>query len=246
MLRNFENYEEHQITRLIESIQGRKALLLTTSNRWSKSGDTPKSTQIAQRIASETGAALLDVSSMKIDLCEGNVSNTKGNSCGLKDSALKDKEKNPSGYHRCWASYNNPDDELWKISKELFESEVVIFFVSVRWGQANSVYQKLIERLNWLENRWTTLGENNIISQISAGIVLIGHNWNGSSVITTQKQVLKFYGFQVPEELSFQWQWTKDSADESAEGYIQDPKDFSNDFGLQPVFVKEEYSRWFK
>jgi multimeric flavodoxin WrbA len=231
---------------LIESIGSKKALLLTTSNRWSGHKDTPKSTQIAEEVARRTGATLLDVSSLHIEICEGNVSNKTGNSCGLKESSLKDREKNPLGYHRCWASYNNPDDELWKISKELFQSEVVIFFVSVRWGQTNSVYQKLIERLNWLENRWTTLEEDNIISHIQAGIVLIGHNWNGRAVLSTQKQVLRFYGFQVPEELSFQWQWTQDSLDETAEGYIDDPKDFSEDFGLEPQFVKEEYSNWFK
>jgi hypothetical protein len=46
-------------------------------------------------------------------------------SVGLKKLYLKDKEKNPSGYHRCWASIHNEDDELWKISKELFESDCV-------------------------------------------------------------------------------------------------------------------------
>ena len=56
----------------------------------------------------------------KIFPCEGNVSRADGNSCGLLKAALKDKKKNPSGHHRCWVNINEPSDELWKISKELF------------------------------------------------------------------------------------------------------------------------------
>jgi hypothetical protein len=112
----------------------------------------------------------------------------------LKDyGLLKDKDKNPSGFHRCWASINNKDDELWKISKPLFESDVVIFFGSVRWGQTNSFYQKLIERLTWIENRRTTLGEGNIVEKIDAGIILLGQNWNGRRVLNDQKEVFKFF-----------------------------------------------------
>jgi hypothetical protein len=109
---------------------------------------------------------LIDVPELKIFPCEGNISRKDGNSCGLLKSKLKDKDKNPSGEHRCWASLNNKTDELWKISKELFESDVVIFFSSVRWGQANMYYQNLIERLSWIENRHTTLGESNIVKDI--------------------------------------------------------------------------------
>ena len=183
---------------------------------------------MAQYLKSELGdkITILDASKLKIYNCEGNVSTKDGNKCGLKDSVLKDKKKNPSGYHRCWASLNNEDDELWKISKELFESDAVMFFVSVRWGQTNAFYQKLIERLDWIENRHTTLGENNVIKDIDAGIVAVGQNWNGENVIETQKQVYKFYGFNVPKELSWNWQYTGNANDESQKSYKNSTKEF--------------------
>jgi len=115
---------------------------------------------------------------------------------------------------------------LWKISKELFESEVVMFFVSVRWGQTNAYYQKLIERLNWIENRHTTLSENNIVKDIDAGIILVGQNWNGENVVKTQKEVYKYFGFNVPKELSWNWQYTSNSNDESKRSYKLAPKEF--------------------
>jgi multimeric flavodoxin WrbA len=211
-----------------------KVLLLTTSNRWEGDKEQPKSTQLAEFVKKEVGnnAEVIDVSKLTIHCCEGNVSRMDGNNCGVKDAALKDKEKNPSGNHRCWASINNKDDELWKVSKPLFEADAVVFFVSVRWGQANSVYQKLIERLNWIENRHTTLEEDNIIEGKDAGIVVIGQNWNGTAVLDTQKKVLDFYGFTVPDELSFNWQYTDDALDETQESYKKAPEAFEKSFDI--------------
>ena len=228
----------------------KKVLFLTTSNRWDKSEEIPKSTLLArelkEKLKDTTEVTILDIPKMKIFPCEGNVSGLKGNNCGDKGSLLKDSEKNPTGYHRCWASINNQDDELWKVSKELFESEAVVFFISVRWGQANAFYQKLIERLNWIENIHTTLEEENFISNIEAGCVIIGQNWNGENVMETQKQVYEFYGFQVPDELSLYWQYTQDILDETQESYKDAPKAFSEEFEISITKLKESLSSAFK
>lgn len=203
-----------------------KVLLITTSNRVKESSkdgqDRPKSTRIAEVIQRSLGAhrcTLVDISKLKIYNCEGNVSSKDGNNCGVRASKLEDKEKNPSGNLRCWASYNNPDDELWKVVTPLLESHVVVFLGSIRWGQANAYYQKLIERLDWIENRWTTLGERNIVKDIESGFIFIGQNWNGANVVKTQKQVHEFYGFKPVDELYFNWQFTDDIEDESKDSY---------------------------
>jgi multimeric flavodoxin WrbA len=203
-----------------------KVLLLTTSNRGdlsSKDGsDSPKSTRIAEVVQRTLGGdkcTLIDVSKLKIYSCEGNVSSKDGNTCGVKSSALKNSKKNPTGDLRCWASYNNPDDELWKIVTPLLESEVVVFMGSIRWGQTNAIYQKLIERLNWIENRHTTLGEKNIVKNIESGFIFIGQNWNGSQVVKVQKKVHEFYGFIPADALYFNWQYTQDILDESKASY---------------------------
>ena len=213
----------------------KKVLLITTSNRVKESSkdgqDKPKSTRIAEVIQRSLGAhkcTLVDISKLKIYHCEGNVSSKDGNNCGVRDSKLQDKEKNPSGNLRCWASYNNEDDELWKVVTPLLESDAVVFMGSVRWGQANAYYQKLIERLDWIENRWATLGERNIVKDIESGFIFIGHNWNVHNVVKTQKQVHKFYGFQPSDLLYFGWQFTEDSEDESKEGYKEDVHSLDN------------------
>jgi hypothetical protein len=212
-----------------------KVLLITTSNRAKESSkdgtDKPKSTRIAEVVQRSLGAhkcTLVDVSKLKIYNCEGNVSSKDGNNCGVRDSKLQDKEKNPSGNLRCWASYNNPDDELWKVVTPLLEADAVVFFGSVRWGQANAYYQKLIERLDWIENRWATLGERNIVKDIESGFIFIGHNWNVNNVVKTQKQVHQFYGFTPVDPLYFGWQFTEDVNDESKEGYREDVHSLDN------------------
>jgi multimeric flavodoxin WrbA len=200
-----------------------KVLLLTTSNRWSgHKDDIAKSTQLAIKIQELLGkekVTLIDTTKLNIFPCEGNVSSKWGNHCGTKDSSLKDKEKNPTGQHRCWASINNKNDELWKISKELFESDIVLFFASVRWGQANGFYQKLIERLTWIENRHSTLGESNIVKDIDSGFIATGQNWNGKDVTQTQKEVLQFFGFKTPDQLFWNWQFTDNALDETKSSY---------------------------
>lgn len=211
-----------------------KVLLLSCSNRynWDDSSiDIPKSKMIAMYLHSQlvNNSVLIDVPELNIFPCEGNVSRKDGNSCGVLKAALKDKDKNPSGNHRCWASYNNPKDELWKISKELFESDTVLFFSSIRWGQTNMYYQKLIERLTWIENRHTTLGESNLIKDVQSGFICVGQNWNGEVVSETQKAVHKFYGFKPNNDLYWNWQYTKNVNDETQKSYKASHKKFIED-----------------
>jgi multimeric flavodoxin WrbA len=212
----------------------KKVLLLSCSNRynWDNNAiDVPKSKMIAMYLHSQltNNSVLIDVPELNIFPCEGNVSRAGGNSCGVLKAALKDKDKNPSGHHRCWTSFNNPKDELWKISKELFESDAVIFFSSIRWGQTNMYYQKLIERLTWIENRYTTLGESNLIKDIESGYICVGQNWNGQVVGETQKEVHKFYGFKPNNDLYWNWQYTKNVNDETQKSYKASHKKFIQD-----------------
>lgn len=216
-----------------------KILFLTTSNRgeWAEKElkEQPKSTRLAMAIQSYLGndkVTLIEVPDLKIYTCEANVSHMGGNQCGLKKASLKDDEKNPTGHHRCWRNINNPDDELWKITKVLFESDTVLFFGSIRWGQMNAIYQNLIERLTWLENRHSTLGESNLLKDISSGIIAVGQNWNGKDVVDIQKNVLTFFGFDVKKELSWNWQYTEDPKDESKESYKKSGKEFLKTFEL--------------
>jgi multimeric flavodoxin WrbA len=215
----------------------KKVLLLTCSNRGEEVSKTqlPKSSILARVIHNNLdNSTIIDVTKLKIYPCEGNVSRMEGNVCGIKEALLDDPEKNPSGYHRCWASVHNPDDELWKISKELFESDCVVFFASVRWGQANMFYQKLIERLNWINNRFIPYGEENIIKDISSGFIIIGQHKYGDDITELQYNNHKYYGFDVNKELY--WNWNAEDIefdDETLQGYLDSYPEFFDEFKIK-------------
>jgi hypothetical protein len=204
-----------------------KILFLTTSNRWEGQNEIPKSSLLAYKMQEELGnnsVTIIDVSKLKIYECEGNVSGRTGNNCGVKEALLKNGN-DKTGELRCWASYNHPDDELWKVTNELLLSDAVVIFGSIRWGKLNAVYAKLMERLTWIEN-------------IDIGVVSVGHNWNGEEAIKLEKKVMEFYGFKTPYELFWSYQWTKEAEDESLSGYKRDGKDFDDEFDFIRI-VKE-------
>jgi len=223
-----------------------KVLLLATSNRFDMhDGDVPKSTLLARIVekALEGKAELIEVPKLNIYNCEGNVSTKNGNNCGVLKAALQDKEKNPTGELRCWASFNNADDELYKIANPLFESDAVVFFGSIRWGTANAYYQKLIERLTWLENRHTTLQEENLLEGKDAGFIFTGQNWNGAEAVTLQKQVHEFFGFSTPQELYWNWQYTRDEKDETQASYKKSYSVFTKEFKIADKLPTSEIRR---
>ena len=240
-----------KLYKYLKGKKGKKILFLTTSNRWSGDKELPKSSIIADEIIKKIGSdkiELINVSKLKIFPCEGNVSTKRGNTCGLKDAKLDDKEKNPTGHIRCWAALNNKSDEMYKVANAILEADIVIFFGSIRWGKMNAVYAELVERLTWLENRHSTLGESNLLKDKEVGIIAVGHNWNGEEAVKLEKQVLGFFGFKTPDVLSFNWQWTKDKLDESKKGYLEEFGDFLKDFdfveSLQESILK--FRNWIK
>jgi multimeric flavodoxin WrbA len=211
--------------------KNKKIVFLTTSTRWEGETDLPKSSMIADELATRlNNCQVINVSKLKIFPCEGNVSTKKGNHCGVKSAKLKDDKKNPTGHIRCWASINNKSDEMHKVANAIFESDIIIFFGSIRWGKMNAVYTQLIERLTWIENRKTSLGESNLVKDKEVGVIAVGHCWNGKEAVDLEKQVLKFFGFKTPAVLSFNWQWSSNQNDEGLEGYKREFSDFLKDF----------------
>lgn len=216
--------------------KGKNILLLTTSNRWEGEEELPKSSIIAQELTNNLdNCKLIDVSKLEILPCEGNISSKNGNNCGVKEAKIEDVEKNPTGDIRCWCSINNEDDQMYQVANAIFDADIVIFFGSIRWGKMNAIYTKLIERLTWLENRHTTLNESNLLEDKEAGVIAIGHNWNGTEAVELEKKVLSFFGFKTPDELTFNWQWTKDQNDESISGYKKASTDFSKEFNFESI-----------
>jgi len=74
------------------------------------------------------------------------------------------------------------------------------------------------------------LGESNIVKNIDAGFIAVGQNWNGKQVVQTQKSVLQFFGFNTPNSLFWNWQFTDEALDETQKSYKKSVKVFDNTF----------------
>jgi multimeric flavodoxin WrbA len=134
------------------------------------------------------------------------------------------------------------------VANKIYESDIIVFFGSVRWGKMNSIYSNLIERLTWIENMHSTLREKNPVKDKEAGVVVMGHNWKGIEVVENEVSVLKYFGFKTPKQLSFNRQWTNDPTDETNSGYKKDLKDFLEE---KTIFesIKEsfrDFNSWFE
>jgi multimeric flavodoxin WrbA len=232
----------NKLYKFLNKNSDKKILFLTTSNRWEGEKELPKSSIIANELSKKLKSVeIINVSKLKIFPCEGNVSTHKGNNCGVKEAMLK--SNNPDKFIRCWASLNNPTDEIHKVANAIHSADIIIFFGSIRWGKMNAIYTQLIERLTWLENRHTTLGESNLLKDKEAGVIAVGHNWNGKESIKLEKQVLSFFGFKTPDVLSFNWQYLNDANDETQSGYKKEYNSFLKDFNFVEA-LKEGLKRF--
>jgi multimeric flavodoxin WrbA len=233
--------ELEDVSKFIDTLGAmKKVVFVTTSSRSpyvEEFGESPKSSQLAKSLAKalinrNVSVEIIDGAKLKIHNCLGCVSEVHGNHCGVKESKVKDEMKNPNDLLRCWASHDFEDDELWKISKSIYESQAVIFFGSQRWGSVNAIYQKIIERLDWMENMHTTLGERNSISEIHSGLILIGQNWRVQESLELQKEVLGLFGFKQNEDLYLGWQFTRDMSDENKGSYKDAPSAFGDSWNI--------------
>jgi hypothetical protein len=112
----------------------------------------------------------------------------------------------------------------------------------------NAIYTSLIERLTWLENRHTTLGESNLLKNKEAGVIAVGHNWNGQESVKLEKEVLSFFGFKTPPQLSFNWQYLKNANDESKMGYVEEFGQFLKDFNFVETLKESviKFTEWIR
>lgn len=140
------------------------------------------------------------------------VKNLSCYSTDKKNCASKD-----AGEYRCWAtflSHENPieyggKDEMPVIYDGLDWCDIVIFSTSVRWMSHSALFQRIIERLNTLENRVSVYDEPNPLANKKAGFIVIGQHYQSQQVASHLVEVLNQIGF-ITDSASgvFTWQRT--------------------------------------
>ena len=130
-----------------------------------------------------------------------------------------------AGPYRCWAhleSIQDPlkyggVDQMPVIYDSLLECDAVIFGTSVRWMSHSAVLQKVIERLNTLENRKSVYKEKNPLEGKSCGIVVTGQHYQAQKCASHLFEVFSMLGFKVSPDAQFSWQRSFDLSHEQEE-----------------------------
>lgn len=125
-----------------------------------------------------------------------------------------------SGPYRCWANYLSMQDpakyggrdQMSVIYDGLMWADTVLFATSVRWGSHSALAQKIIERMDTLENRAVSYGEPYPLHGKRLGVIVAGLHWKTEATAAHLLDVLRLFGFRVPPGMdgALWWQRSKD------------------------------------
>jgi len=97
-----------------------------------------------------------------------------------------------------------PDDDWPDLVTKIRASDVVLFCTPIWWGGRSSLIQRVIERLDALDEEYSATGRSAIKGKV-AGIVITGSEDGALSVMGSIMMVLTWMGFTLPPECAAYW-----------------------------------------
>ena len=96
------------------------------------------------------------------------------------------------------------DDDWPDLVTKIKTADIVLFCTPIWWGGRSSLMQRLIERLDALDEEYSATGRSAIKGKV-AGIVITGSEDGALSVMGSIMMVLSFMGFTLPPECAAYW-----------------------------------------
>ena len=124
-----------------------------------------------------------------------------GTSCQVHSEIIRLADQNvPVGL-----GFRESDDDDWPaIVGELKKADIVIFATPIWWGGRSSLMQRVIERLDSLDEEYHASGRSALYNKV-AGIVVTGSEDGALSTMGTIMMVLTWMGFTLPPECAAYW-----------------------------------------
>lgn len=97
-----------------------------------------------------------------------------------------------------------PDDDWPDLVTKIKAADIVLFCTPIWWGGRSSLMQRLIERLDALDEEYSATGRSAVKGKV-AGIVITGSEDGALSVMGSIMMVLSFMGFTLPPECTAYW-----------------------------------------
>lgn len=99
----------------------------------------------------------------------------------------------------CSITQADPSDELAKVYEDLvFWADVVLVATPIRWGNASSLYYKMAERFNCIQNQTLVAGKALIQNKV-AGFIIAGGQDNVQAVAGQMMMFFGELGFSFPQ-----------------------------------------------
>ncbi len=101
--------------------------------------------------------------------------------------------------------FRESDDDQWpEIVPKLKAADIVLFATPIWWGGRSSLMQRLIERMDALDEEYIASGRSALYNKV-AGVVITGSEDGALSTLGTIMMVLTFMGFTLPPECCAYW-----------------------------------------
>jgi multimeric flavodoxin WrbA len=97
-----------------------------------------------------------------------------------------------------------PDDDWPGLVSRIKAADIVLFCTPIWWGGRSSLMQRVIERLDALDEEYSASGRSAIKGKV-AGIVITGSEDGALSVMGGIMMVLSWMGFTLPPECTAYW-----------------------------------------
>jgi multimeric flavodoxin WrbA len=97
-----------------------------------------------------------------------------------------------------------PDDEWPDIVAKIKAADILIFATPIWWGGRSSLMQRIIERMDALDEEYRADGRSALYNKV-AGIVITGSEDGALSVMGSIMMVLTWMGFTLPPECCAYW-----------------------------------------
>jgi len=96
------------------------------------------------------------------------------------------------------------DDDWPDLVTKIKAADIVLFCTPIWWGGRSSLMQRVIERLDALDEEYSATGRSAIKGKV-AGIVITGSEDGALSVMGSIMMVLTWMGFTLPPECAAYW-----------------------------------------
>lgn len=98
----------------------------------------------------------------------------------------------------------SPDDEWPDIVEKMKAADIVLFATPIWWGGHSSLMQRVIERMDALDEEYRADGRSALYNKV-AGIVITGSEDGALSTMGGIMTVLTWMGFTLPPECAAYW-----------------------------------------